>query len=120
MKKLILLCAITLIAFAGCKKEECPAPTPAPVQKKMMVYIKNAALTDITVILSRQSDGAEWMGYITNYYASAPSCGAQGAFTIDVSSGEVYSIYASDVTGTQTWGPTNYTVSSDCTAIPIL
>jgi len=118
MKKIFFLLAFTGILFSSCKKEDCPEPVVPVVQKKLMVYVKQFPATeDVIYINITKSTGEEWDGLTQTAYGNAPSCGASGTFTIDVIAGGVYSVYASAVTST--WGPTNYTITSDCTAVPI-
>lgn len=119
MKKIIFLVAFAGILFSTCKKED-PKPAPAPVQKKLMVYVKNFPPTENLIFLFiNKSTGEEWMGGTETTYGSTPPCGSSGTFTIDVINGGTYEVMAVCALGDHIWGPTTYIISSDCTAIPI-
>jgi hypothetical protein len=52
-------------------------------------------------------------GYLSQYYNSAPSCGASGTVSADVTPGS-HKFFAQCASGTTVWGPYYYNVSGSC------
>lgn len=123
MKKILFLLVFAGILFSSCKKEKTPEPTPAPVQKKLMVYAKNMFIATedlIYITVSKNNGGSDgWTIMTGQTYANEPAYGSEGTLTLDVSAGEKYDVMASCALGDHTWGPATYTINSDRTAVPI-
>ncbi|OFY99550.1 MAG: hypothetical protein A2491_07065 [Bacteroidetes bacterium RIFOXYC12_FULL_35_7] len=52
-----------------------------------------------------------YKGYLSSYYTSTPSCGASGTVTVNTTAGS-HKFFARCNSGSTTWGPSYYTVSS--------
>lgn len=120
MKKLFPFILSAGILISACKKEKCPAPVTPPVQKKMMVYVRNqfTPTEDLMFVSASKNNGDSWTSGIQQTYGNAPAFGASETLTLDVTAGDVYTISAVCGLGDHTWTQ-NYTITSDYTAIPV-
>lgn len=84
----------------------CSYTTQITVWTALSTFPCGTAAIDVYV------DGT-WIGTITQYYPSTPSCGASGGVSTNVSYGQ-HTLSAQCSSGTSTWGPISVNVSGSC------
>ena len=67
--KILLICLLATVTFAGCKKDEEATPTPTPSSKKSLLIDKNWKLTAFTVDPAYNYGGTGAMTNLIGYIA---------------------------------------------------
>jgi len=105
------LIPILILFLSSCKKEECPAPIPAPIITRTVVWCSNSIVNTKDIVVYINNSTQQWSGIVMERYATNPGCGASDCYTIELPAGSYY-IGAATEDGATTWGPLPLTVSA--------
>ena len=112
MVRNLIILLLSCFLFITCKKEECPAPIPAPIITRTVVWCSNNTVNthDVYVFIA-DGAGKQWGGMIVGRYSVNPGCGASDCFTIELPPG-TYGIAATNDDNSVTWSASTFVVSS--------